>query len=101
MSLNKFMKVITTILVLLFTSLLFSQEESSARTMKFYYKAAANGLAEIKLKIYNDETFELYFYMLDDGTEATWTGKAAETNRNIILTFGDDKPTLSDLFDEN
>jgi len=69
--------------------------------MTYYYKAESNSMADISIKVYNNNTFELYFKSLDDNAEKTYTGTAEETNKNIILKFGADKPDLNALFDEN
>lgn len=77
-----------------------SSEQIQKAKLIYHYKAVANGLADIYIKVFDDETFELYFRSLEDNIEATYHGTAYETKKNIILNFTSDKPILEALFDE-
>jgi len=57
-------------------------------------------MADIQLKVYQNDTFELYFKNFEGKYDVTYLGKVLVSQRFLVLIFGNKKPVLSALFDK-
>lgn len=77
-----------------------SKKVTNAKVVQ-HYNSTANDLAEIYLKLFDNNTFELYFKSLDDDVSGKYAGDIQVNNSDILLKFGDKRPDLESLFDES
>lgn len=66
----------------------------------YFYKCEGNDMADIQLKVYQNDTFELYFKNFEGKYDVTYLGKVLVSQRFLVLIFGNKKPVLSALFDK-
>jgi hypothetical protein len=67
----------------------------------YYYQSESNGIADIQLKVFDNDSFLLILNILEDEETLEYKGTVELTLNSIILNFQSNSLNLTALFDEN